>query len=64
VHFENVGKRFETPSFMPVNCSNSVESVEWEIHLLEKQLNQRFSCRRANLHAVCEAKENAEMIEV
>jgi hypothetical protein len=40
------------PGFMPVNSSNSVESVELEILQVGETLNEQLSGRLANHHAV------------
>ena len=43
---------FNTPGFMSVNFSNSVESVELEIFQGGEKLTEQLSGRLANLHAV------------
>jgi hypothetical protein len=49
---------------MPVSFSNSFESVELEIIQAGEKLNELLSGRLANVHAVHEAKENGDAIEV
>jgi hypothetical protein len=52
VHFRNKKQQFNTPDFMPVNLSNSVELVELEILQVGEKLDEQLSDRLANLHAV------------
>ena len=49
---ETKKQQSNTPGFMPVNFSNSVESVELEILEVGETLNEQLSGRLANLHAV------------
>ena len=49
---ETKKQQSNAPGFMPVNSSNSVESVELEILQVGETLNEQLSGRLANHHAV------------